>query len=219
MNEDKFIKEVTKLKIKLTSKTLKDLKIYYQTLVVWNKKINLTAIIKEEDVYLKHFYDSLTLVKIHNFKKPLLICDIGSGAGFPGLVLKIFFPQLKITLIESKTKKTLFLKEVVKLLKLKEVKIINKRAEEYAKNNLKIFDVITMRAVGNINLMLKTALLMIKDNGFFLIMKGKKEDEAKNMSLLLSNLKSKLVKIKRFTLPIENSHRHLLKIKKLPSKC
>lgn len=214
MDEKKFIEEITKLKISITPQILKDLFIYYQMLVKWNKKMNLTTIIFKKDVYLKHFYDSLTLVKIQDFNLPLSVCDIGSGAGFPGLVLKIVFPHLKVTLIESKTKKTLFLNSVINHLKLKKIKVVNSRVEEYVKTNLNVFDIVTMRAVGSIKSMLKYALLIIKNNGCFLVMKGKKEDEMEDIASLLSILNSKIDKVKRFNLPIENSRRHLIKIKK-----
>ena len=99
MNKEEFINEVKKLNINITSKELELLNKYYNLLINWNEKINLTTITKKEDVYLKHFYDSLTLAKEIDFNKELYMCDVGSGAGLPGIVIKIFFPNVKIKLI------------------------------------------------------------------------------------------------------------------------
>ena len=101
MNKDEFIRELKKINITLTKEQLEQLDKYYKLLIDWNKKINLTRITREEDVYLKHFYDSLTLSKMINLNKELTLCDIGTGAGFPGVVLKIVFPNLSITLVDS----------------------------------------------------------------------------------------------------------------------
>ena len=108
MNIESFIKEVELLGIKVTKENLADLNIYKDLLLEYNKKFNLTAIKTEEEIYLKHFYDSLTLVKGVDLTKNLKILDIGTGAGFPGLVLKIFYPELEITLLDSNHKKIMF---------------------------------------------------------------------------------------------------------------
>ena len=99
MNQNKFIEELNKINIFPTSKQLEQLEKYYELLIEYNKVMNLTGITKKEEVYLKHFYDSLTITKVINLDKELELCDIGTGAGFPGLVLKIIFPKLKITLV------------------------------------------------------------------------------------------------------------------------
>ena len=109
MNKEEFIKQLEKLNITLTEKQLQDLEEYYKILVTENEKINLTSITEEKEVYLKHFYDSLTIVKCYDLNNVSNLLDIGSGAGFPGMVLKIFFPHLKVTLIDSNNKKTKFL--------------------------------------------------------------------------------------------------------------
>ncbi len=115
MNKEEFIKELSKLGINLTAIQLEQLNTYYQQLIVENQKYNLTSIVEEKDVYLKHFYDSLTITKVCNLSNQSL-CDIGTGAGFPGLVLKIVFPNLKITLVEATEKKCNFLKNIIKNL-------------------------------------------------------------------------------------------------------
>ncbi len=101
MNKEDFVKELDNIGIKLTKKQLDQLDRYYHLLIEWNEKINLTRITEEKDVYLKHFYDSLTLVKAIDLNKELKLCDIGTGAGFPGLVLKIVFPTLSINLVDA----------------------------------------------------------------------------------------------------------------------
>ena len=109
MNKEEFVKEIEKINIYPTPKQLEQLSKFYQLLIEWNQKINLTRITEENDVYLKHFYDSLTLIKAIDLNKELTVCDIGTGAGFPGIVLKICFPQLKVTLVETLQKKVRFL--------------------------------------------------------------------------------------------------------------
>ena len=100
MNREEFIEEVKKLNIEVTDEKLELLEKFYNLLVEWNDKINLTTIVEKDKVYLKHFYDSLTLTKEIDFNKDIKLCDVGSGAGFPGIVIKIFFPNVKITLID-----------------------------------------------------------------------------------------------------------------------
>ena len=149
MNKELFISEVTKLNINLTDTMLNQLEEYYNILVAENSKYNLTAITDKESVYLKHFYDSLTLSKIITLDNQSL-CDIGTGAGFPSMVLKIVFPNLKVTLVDSTEKKCNFLKLVIEKLNLKDIEVINARAEEYSKTTREQFDIVTSRAVAPI---------------------------------------------------------------------
>ena len=113
MNKDKFIEEIKKIGIEVTEKKLNQLEIYYNMLIEYNKVMNLTGITDKNEVYLKHFYDSLTISKIIDLNKEETLCDIGTGAGFPGIVLKIFFPNLKITLVDSLNKRINFLNDVI----------------------------------------------------------------------------------------------------------
>ena len=105
MNREEFIEELSKLGIVLTKEQEVKLEKFYNLLIEWNQKINLTRIVEKEDVYLKHFYDSLTIVKTINLNKIETLCDVGTGAGFPGIVLKIVYPNLKITLVDSLLKR------------------------------------------------------------------------------------------------------------------
>ena len=135
MNIDEFKIEVKKLGIEVTDEEISKLEKYADLLKEWNEKINLTAITEKEQVFLKHFYDSLTLVKIINLDKVDNLCDLGTGAGFPGLVLKIIFPQLKLTLVDALNKRINFLDVVVKELSLENVTLVHARAEEYGRNH------------------------------------------------------------------------------------
>lgn len=211
MNELDFIEHLKDLNIKITNKKLDNLSKYYNHLIEYNSKINITSIINKEAVYLKHFFDSLTLSKAIDLTKNITVCDFGTGAGFPGLVLKIIFPNIKLTLVESITKKTIFLKEIVNLLNLKEVEIINDRVEIFAKNNINKFDLVTCRAVSSLSVISELAIPMTKTNGYFIPMKG---ELIEDMSFL-TKLNSKVEKIYEFNLPIENSKRTLIKIKKI----
>ncbi len=214
MNKERFIKEINKLGIKIEKNSLTKLEDYYQILKEENSKYNLTRIIEESDVYLKHFYDSLTIAKIIEINNQS-ICDLGSGAGFPGLVLAICFSDANITLIESNGKKCNFLNIVKEKLKLSNVKIINTRIEEYAKSHRELFDIVTARAVAPIKYLLEYGIPLVKVNGNFIAMKSNTESEEKN----INNYYEKLSIIEEdriiFNLPIEESLRTLIKYKKI----
>ena len=135
MNKDEFIKELNLLNIKITDNQLEQLDLYCKYLLEYNKHTNLTAIKEEDKVYLKHFYDSLTIKKVIDLTKYNNLIDVGTGAGFPGLVLKIIFPHLKVTLLDSNNKKINFLQEITTKLKLENIEIIHSRVEDYVKNN------------------------------------------------------------------------------------
>ena len=208
MTESEFIEEIKKLGIIPTEEKLKKLNNFYKLLIDWNQKINLTRITAKEDVYLKHFYDSLTLVKEADFSKVETLCDVGTGAGFPGIVLKIFYPNLKITLVDSLQKRVNYLKEIIKELDLKDIVAIHTRAEEY-KNT---FDIVTSRAVANIEKLLKYTMHLVNDNGKLIEMKGNIEKELTEQTKATINKKFQIIKINQFYLPKENSHRSLIVI-------
>lgn len=215
MNLDLFIEETKKLGIELTSQQLEKLNQFYELLISWNKKMNLTRIIEKEDVYLKHFYDSLTLSKVIDLNQDLTICDVGSGAGFPGIVLKICFPNLKITLLDSLQKRVNYLNEIIKELDLKNIEAIHTRAEDYAKQNREKFDIVTARAVANLKILSELCIPMVKVNGLFIAMKANIEEEIENSTEILNKLDSKIERIETFYLPIENSIRNIILIEKL----
>ena len=214
MNLDLFIEETKKLGIELTSQQLEKLNQFYELLISWNQKMNLTRITEKEDVYLKHFYDSLTLSKVIDLNQDLTLCDVGSGAGFPGIVLKICFPNLKITLLDSLQKRVNYLNEIIKELDLKNIEAIHTRAEDYAKQNREKFDIVTARAVANLKILSELCIPMVKVNGLFIAMKANIEEEIENSTEILKKLDSKIEKIETFYLPIENSIRNIIIIQK-----
>lgn len=210
MNQQEFIEEIKKLGISPTAQQLELLDCFYQLLIEWNQKINLTRITDKEGVYLKHFYDSLTIVKEIDLSKVSTLCDVGSGAGFPGIVLKIFYPKLKITLIDSLGKRVNYLNEIIKQLDLKDIKAVHTRAEDYHAT----FDIVTARAVANIEKLLKYTMHLLNATGKLVAMKGNIEEELSDNIQKRINKKYKITKITKFYLPKENSHRSLVIISK-----
>ena len=211
MNKNEFIEELENLDIYPTEEQLNQLEKYYEMLIEYNKKMNLTAITDKEDVYLKHFYDSLTIIKVIDLNKENSLCDLGSGAGFPGLVLKIFYPHLSITLVDALEKRIKFLKEVIKELNLHFIEAIHDRIEEYSVKNVEEYDVVTARAVTNLSALLEMGSPLIKVNKYFIAMKGNFNEEYKNA---LKELKLKEESCIEFDLPKEEGHRTLIKITK-----
>ena len=215
MNLNKFIEELDKINIKLTKDQLDNLDRFYNLLVDENKKVNLTRIIEKDDVYLKHFYDSLTLIKAVNLNKELTICDVGTGAGFPGIVLKICFPNLKVTLVEKLKKRVNFLFLVKKELNLQGLFICNERAEVFARNNIEKYDIVTSRAFARLNILNELCLPLVKVNGYFIPMKANIDEELEEANNSINIMNSKLEKVITFNLPIEESIRNLVVIKKI----
>jgi len=214
MNLELFIEETKKLGIVLTDQQLSQLEKFYELLISWNEKMNLTRITEKEEVYLKHFYDSLTLYKVIDLQKDLTLCDVGSGAGFPGIVLKIAFPQLKITLIDSLQKRVNYLNQIIKDLELKDIEAIHTRAEDYAKNYREEYDIVTARAVANLRVLSELCIPMLKVNGYFIAMKSNIDEEKEESKEILKKLDSNIEYIETFYLPIENSLRNIIKIRK-----
>lgn len=211
MNLNKFLEELEKINIYPTNQQLKQLEKYYELIVEYNKVMNLTGITDKEQVYLKHFYDSLTLNKIIDLNKDYSLCDIGSGAGFPGIVLKIIFPKLKITLLDSLNKRIEFLNIVIKELKLQDIETKSVRVEEFGKNNREKYDIVTARAVAPLTILLEYAIPLVKEHKYFIPMKANLETGYQNA---LKILNSKILKIEEFKLPVEQSQRTLLLIQK-----
>ena len=209
MNLNEFNEELKKLGITLSTYQLDKLEKFYKLLVEWNKKINLTRIIDKEDVYLKHYYDSLTINKVIDLNEVETLCDVGSGAGFPGIVLKIFYPHLKITLVDSLQKRVNYLNEIIKELDLKDIKAIHVRGEDYKEK----FDVVTSRAVANIEKLMKYTMHLLNKNGVLVALKGNIEEELTEEVEKRLSKKYKIVKIEKFLLPIENSKRSIILIK------
>ena len=215
MTEKEFIEYLKKINIKINDEQLKQFDRYYQLLIEWNEKINLTSIIDKKQVYLKHFYDSATIAQVIDLNNLDNLCDVGTGAGFPGLVLKILYPNINVTLIDSLNKRIKFLEKVIVELGLKKVEVIHARVEEYAKNNREKFDVVTARAVAPLNILLEYCLPLVKVEKYFIPMKGNISQEIGECQKALKILNGIVIEKKEFLLPIENSHRTILKIKKM----
>lgn len=209
------------INITLTDYQLEQFDKYYHFLVEYNEKVNLTAITEKNEVYIKHFYDSLLLAKSINLSEVETLCDVGSGAGFPSIPLKILFPHLKVTIIDALDKRLIFLKELGNLLQLEHLTLVHARAEDYAKEHREVFDVVTARAVARENILNELCLPLTKVGGYFISMKGKNADEELNEGKSLEILKGKIIDRKDYFLPQEESKRVLIVIKhfeKCPNK-
>ena len=214
MYKEKFIEEVKKLGIEISLEKMNLLDVYYKELTEYNKHTNLTAITDEEGVYLKHFYDSLTITKSIDLTKEESLLDIGSGAGFPGLVLKIIFPNLNITLIDSNNKKTKFLSYMIEKLELKNIQAINDRVENFSKKNLNSYDVVTARAVTNLPVLTELSMPLVKVGKYFIPMKANADVELNNSKIAIEKMKGTLESIIEFEM-FDAGKRTIIKIKKL----
>lgn len=215
MNIEEFINETKKLGIDVTEEQLEKLEIYCNFLLEYNSHTNLTAIKNREEVYLKHFYDSLTLVKSIDLTSIENLLDIGTGAGFPGMVLKIFFPNLQIYLVDSNNKKTKFLNELKNKLNVDKVEVINNRIENITSRFINSIDVVTARAVTNLPVLVELALPLVKVNKYFIAMKGNAQDELENSEYAITYLGGKIEDVKEFDLPHYAGKRMLIAIQKI----
>ena len=212
MTIEEFIKEVEALGLNVTEEQLKQLDTIYNTLVETNKTMNLTRITEKDDVYLKHFYDSLTLAKVYDLSKVNTLCDIGTGAGFPGLVLKIFYPNLEITLVDSLLKRVKYLNSLIDKLELTGIKAYHNRAEDIIKENKK-FDIVTARAVSALPKLLLWTMPLVNKNGSFIAMKGNVEEELELSKAIMKKHNWYVNKKENFTLPTKEDVRTILEIK------
>lgn len=211
--ENKQIAE-SYLKKELTLHQLEQLHIYYTLLVESSKVMNLTTIIEMTEVYIKHFLDSYFLFKEIDFSNKTLI-DVGSGAGFPGLVLKIIYPKLKVTLLEPTTKKTQFLNKVISVLELKDIVVVNERAENFITTCRESFDFATARAVANLNVLLELLTPFVKVDGKLLILKGSNYlEEFDNLGNSLKILSLTLDNVYKDSLPLNFGERVALVLSK-----
>ena len=198
----------------LSDEQIESYKTYSKLLQEWNKVMDLTAIDEEAQIVEKHFYDSLISAKYFRYENQTLL-DIGSGAGFPGLVLAIAFPNLKITLLEPTLKRCNFLNEVIKVLELSNVKVVNDRAENYVKEKRESFDLVTSRAVSRLNILLELSIPFLTIQGTMIALKGKNANlELKEAENALKILNVKLLKNYEFKLPSEEENRSILLLKK-----
>lgn len=215
--QQQFIELLKKENITLSTQQLDQFDQYYKTLVEWNEKMNLTGITERGQVYLKHFYDSLSVAFNYDMSKAMSLADIGSGAGFPSIPLKIVFPHLQVTIVDSLNKRILFLKEIVSQLHLTDMDCVHGRAEDVARlpRYRDHFDLVTARAVAKLQVLNEFCLPFVKSGGTFIAMKGSEVDEEiKEASFSLVELRGKVTKVNRMILPIEESVRHFVEIRK-----
>lgn len=192
---------------------------FYELLIKYNEVMNLTSITEYDEVYIKHFYDSLLLCKVLDINNKTL-CDVGSGAGFPGIPLAIF-TNSKISIIDALQKRINFLNDVIKELDLNNVSANHIRAEEYVKTKRSSFDVVTARAVAKLNVLVELCLPLVRVGGYFVALKGSNEEELKEANNALNVLGAKLVQTYSFDLPREMGKRHIYlfeKVKECSSK-
>lgn len=213
MTKEEFIKEIEKLNINYTEEMLDKLETYKDYLKEYNSHTNLTAIKDDDAIYLKHFYDSLTICKVHDFSKVNNLIDIGTGAGFPGMVIKIFFPSIDVTLLDSNNKKTTFLKNLSKKLNL-DVTVINDRVENFSKTNLNSFDIVTSRAVANLRVLSEISLPLVKTGGHFIALKGNILEEEKDAIDTIEIMHGKIIQKISFDLCNNGGFRTILVVKK-----
>lgn len=216
MTPEEFQAELGKLGIELSEKQMDQFATYFHLLVEWNQKMNLTAITEHEEVYLKHFYDSITLAFSETFVAKGKLCDVGSGAGFPSLPLKIVFPELEITIVDSLNKRITFLTTLVEALQLDGVHLYHDRAESFGQNFefRETFDFVTARAVARLNILTELCLPLVKKNGYFFALKAaKSEEELVEAKPAIALLGGKLVQAEDVSLP-NGDTRHIIIVQK-----
>lgn len=219
MNPEQFVQELKKYNLTLTAKQEAQFKDYFKILVAANEHVNLTRITAQDDVYLKHFFDSITPLFVFKdvFKENTTLCDVGAGAGFPSIPLKIMFPSLKITIVDSLAKRLKFLKNLIAQLDLKDVELVHGRAEDVGQDKLyrERFDLVTARAVANMATLSEYCLPLVKKNGYFIALKGPKADsELASAKKAIQVLGGKTIAKKEFTLPLSDEERTLILIQK-----
>lgn len=214
----KYLKKATKdYSLIMEGRILSQLETYYQLLVEWNEKINLTAITDPQGVAVKHFADSLAFYNYYGFPEGASVIDIGTGAGFPGVVLKIVRPDIKLTLLDSLNKRFLFLKELLSQLNL-DATFIQGRAEEYGQSidNRESYDFAVSRAVAQLNTLSEYCLPYVRLSGKFVAFKGSNcEEEVQNAKHAIQTLGGKLNAVHTFELPLNGAGRSFVEIEKV----
>lgn len=224
MNEEQFLNALKEQGIELDDYQINQFLVYFEQLVEWNEKMNLTAIIDEPSVYLKHFYDSISAAFYIDLNGKKSICDVGAGAGFPSIPLKICYPELEVTIVDSLNKRIGFLEHLAEELKLENVKFVHARAEDFGQDSKyrAKFDIVTARAVARLSVLSELCLPLVKKGGIFAAMKGSAaEDELTDANKAITVLGAEIKENHSFLLPIEESERNIFvfnKVKNTPGK-
>ncbi|MBP3952606.1 16S rRNA (guanine(527)-N(7))-methyltransferase RsmG [Bacillus suaedae] len=217
MSKQQFIPLLREKGIELTEKQEHQFDLYFNILVEWNEKMNLTAITNEDDVYLKHFYDSISAAFHYPFKAGQRVIDVGAGAGFPSIPIKIIYPELEVSIVDSLNKRISFLEHLASSLQLKNVFFHHDRAETFGQNkqHREAYDIVTARAVARMSVLSELCLPLVKVGGDFLAMKAAgTPNELEDASKAITLLGGKIVSDNAFTLPIEESERHIVHLHK-----
>ena len=204
--------------IAINDKQKSAFEIYAGMLIEWNKKMNLTAITAENEIAVKHFIDSISVLKYINLKQNADLIDIGTGAGFPGIPVKIMFPHIKVTLVDSLNKRVNFLNEVIENLELSDIEAYHGRAEDYGRDKKfrEKYDVCVSRAVANLASLSEYCMPFVKPDGYFISYKsGDCEEEIDNSKNAIKILSGKIEKVEKFSLPDSEISRSFIKIKKI----
>ncbi len=221
MTIEQFIAALSKQNIHVSDEQLNQFEAYFKLLVATNEHVNLTTITEKSEVYLKHFYDSITpaffVSQIRD--QPLTLCDVGAGAGFPSIPLKILFPQLKVTIVDSLNKRINFLEVLISQLNLQGVTLVHARAEEFGNKksaSRQSFDLVTARAVARLSVLSELCLPLVKVGGQMVALKAAKaEDELRVATPAIKTLGGKFQADFDFELPISKEQRHIIVIKKV----
>ncbi len=219
---EQFIKDLKEWNIEISSEQLSLFEKYTELLLEWNEKINLTAITEKDEIYKKHYLDSVSLVKVIEdlSVKDYSILDLGTGAGFPGIPLKIVFPNLHITLVDSLNKRVDFLNLVIKELGLENIQAIHSRAEDLA-HDIEFreqYDIVVSRAVANLSVLSEYCIPFVKPEGYFVPYKsGNSKDEITGSKNAVGMLGGKIISVCDFTLPDSDYSRSNVLIKKIKS--
>jgi 16S rRNA (guanine527-N7)-methyltransferase len=219
MEEKNVLIEGSKeLGIHLEERQIEQLFAYKALLLEWNQKMNLTAITDDLEVITKHFLDCMTVQKAFPMKDVKTLIDVGTGAGFPGLVIKIVFPWIEVTLVDSLNKRLNFLKEVISALGLKGVECVHARAEDLGQNKSyrENFDICASRAVANLAVLAEYTLPFVKEGGYLIALKGQKvEDEIEGAKKALTLLGGKLIEVVDAKVPMTDLEHKIATIKKV----
>ncbi|HLR08652.1 MAG TPA: 16S rRNA (guanine(527)-N(7))-methyltransferase RsmG [Bacillota bacterium] len=224
MTPKQFVHSLQQKGISLNDQQIEQFAIYFETLVEWNQKMNLTALTDKADVYLKHFYDSLSVAFFHDFSGKKRICDVGAGAGFPSIPLKICFPDLRITIVDSLKKRINFLHTLADKLGIEQTTFIHARAESLGQTTTyrETFDIAIARAVARLSVLSEFCLPLVKEKGIFIAMKGSRvHEELKQAQRSIEIMGGRMQSIQSLTLPKEESERSIVcidKIKQTPKK-